>query len=460
MSAPAVTDMARRQLRLLAGLLIAVNVCLPIGQIIYAEAIGENYAEFFWGEWNAIAWFSSVQLLIVGLIAYANHQAIGRLNSPGTRRWIWLMFAAGFVFLSLDERFGFHEYLRDDVFRPNQTFNLPFLRDGDVSMYGYLAVGLVLGYFLLAELRQRTSALVLFGVGVAVATASIIVDTLAKDITREWIFSKFWTSAFEETAETWAQMFFAFSFLVLLDWRLARLDGLVEAARNQVTRVAQAAVAVNLLLPLGMLVYAAYADRTFWLFFSAEDGPTEWLSSVQCLVVAAVAWAIYLVNELLRRGGEAASAVRSWGWLAIGAGFFVLGLDERFDLHEELRDVVLRPIGFMTNTPNIVPGDVGLYLFYTAGLGLVAWMRTEFRSFPPALAVLGAAFALGLPVIVIDSLTDAAIKTWPFRTFWDYPFEELGELWAELLCLIAFCIVLYGRLGELAGQLARRRDEA
>ena len=50
--------------------------------------------------------------------------------------------------MSLDERAGFHEYLRDDVSRPNQMFNVPFLRDGDVTMYGYLAVG----YFLLADL--------------------------------------------------------------------------------------------------------------------------------------------------------------------------------------------------------------------------------------------------------------------------------------------------------------------
>jgi hypothetical protein len=32
-------------------------------------------------------------------IAYTNHQTVGRLNLPDTRRWVWLMFAAGFVLI-------------------------------------------------------------------------------------------------------------------------------------------------------------------------------------------------------------------------------------------------------------------------------------------------------------------------------------------------------------------------
>lgn len=236
-TASLLTDTGRRQLRLFAALLLAVNLVLPIGQTIYAQAIGESYAPFFWGEWNAITWFSSIQLLLVASISYANHQAIGLLDdvglgTRGTRRWVWLAFAAGFVFLSIDERFQFHEYLRDDVFRPRQLFNVPFLRAGDVSLYAYLGVGLGLAYFLLVELRQRPLSLVLFGAGVGVAAASVVVDTLAKDITQEWVFGQFWTSAFEEVGELWAQMLFAFSFLLLLDGRLLQLGAAGSGARD------------------------------------------------------------------------------------------------------------------------------------------------------------------------------------------------------------------------------------
>ena len=450
----------RIQIRRFAVLLLAANVLLPVGQIVYAEVVGEDYAEYFWGEWNAITWFSSVQLLLIALVAFANHQVIGLpggagREGPRTRRWVWLVFAAGFVFLSLDERFGFHEYLRDDVFRPRQLFNVPFLRAGDVSMYGYLGVGLVLGYFLLAELRRHRLALVLFAGGVMVAAASVVVDTLAKDITREWVFSRFWTSAFEEVGELWAQMFFAFSFLVLLDERLRHLDqgesgdALLSSARRLVVRLAGVAASVNVLLPLGVYVYALATEQTFWRFFSVEDGPTEWFSSVQCLLIAGVAWANYSVHGMLRRGQQFSLEERGGIWLAFAVGFLVLGCDERFDLHEALRDTVLLPTGLFSELPYIVPGDVGLYLVYALGLGLAAWLVPVLRRWPPALPLLGASFLLGLAVVMIDSLSDAALASWPARTFWDYPFEEVGELWAQLLCLLSLLAVLHGRLGLL-----------
>ena len=39
----------RIQIRRFAVLLLAANVLLPVGQIVYAEVVGEDYAEYFWG---------------------------------------------------------------------------------------------------------------------------------------------------------------------------------------------------------------------------------------------------------------------------------------------------------------------------------------------------------------------------------------------------------------------------
>jgi hypothetical protein len=220
--------LARRQLRLFGAALVAANLLLPAGLILYAQAVGRDYAGLFWGEYNAVTWFASVQLLLVALVAYANHEAAGvlqrlGLGDPSRRRWVWLVFAAGFVFLSLDERFEFHEYLRDEVLRPRDLFVVPFLRKSDVAMYGYLGVGLLLGWLLLDELRARRVSLGLFAGGVVVAAASVLIDTLDKSLTRQLPFPDFWTSAFEEVGELWAQLLFGLSFLVLLDDRLRRL---------------------------------------------------------------------------------------------------------------------------------------------------------------------------------------------------------------------------------------------
>ena len=215
-------------------------------------------------------------------------------------------------------------------------------------------------------------------------------------------------------------------------------------------RLAAAAVVVNALLPLGMYVYALISGRTFWRIFSAEDGPTEWFSSVQCLLLAGVAWANHLVYRVLMRTG-ASSPLAEYGgtWLAFAIGFVLLGVDERFDLHEGLRDTVLRPAGLFVDVPFIAPADVGLLLCFAVGLAFAVLLVRELRRWPPALALICASFALGLAVVVIDALPDATIRAWPLHTFWDYPFEEVGELWAQLLCLLSFLTVLHGRLGQL-----------
>lgn len=229
-SARLLAHAGRQQLRLFAAALMAANLLLPVGLILYAHATDRDYATLFWGERNAVTWFSSLQLLFIALVAYANHETIGllrrlELDDTSARRWLWLLFTAGFVFLALDERFEFHEYLRDEVLRPRDLFVVPFLRKSDVSMYFYLLVGLALGWLLLGELRARRLSLGLFALGVGVAVASVLIDTLDKSLTRQLPFPNFWTSVFEEVGELWAQMFFAMSFLVLLDDRLTRLTG-------------------------------------------------------------------------------------------------------------------------------------------------------------------------------------------------------------------------------------------
>ena len=101
-SPPLLADAGRRQVRLFAAALVAANVLLPFGLIVSSNLVGKSYATFFWGERNAITWFSSVQLLLVALIAYANHETASLLDRLGVgdiskRRWLWLVFALGFV---------------------------------------------------------------------------------------------------------------------------------------------------------------------------------------------------------------------------------------------------------------------------------------------------------------------------------------------------------------------------
>jgi hypothetical protein len=217
-------DWSARIARRVVWLFAVADLAVPLGLVAFAAAIGEDYWWMFWGEGNVITWFSSVQILAVAGMAWANHELVRALarHTPGVRagnRWIWGVFAAGFAFLAIDEAFEIHEMIRDEVLIPNDMFSgIPMVRPGDVGMYAYLAIGLVLAAFLAGELRRRPAAIVAFAGAIVLIGATSFVDSLPRDI--EERISYFWTSAFEEIGELWAQLLFLVSFWLVLDLRL------------------------------------------------------------------------------------------------------------------------------------------------------------------------------------------------------------------------------------------------
>ena len=224
-----------QDIRRIAILMCIINVLIPIGLLIYASVTGIRFWWAFWGEDNLITWFSSVQLVLIGLVAYLNYSAASLwrgLGGEGNRGyWIWLVFTAGFLFLALDERFEIHEALREGIIQSHGEVSiLPFARPGDIGMYLYLAVGLVLMVFLVSELRVARSGLLLFVTAVAIAASIVVVDSMPKDITSQWPlqFRRFLTSVFEEGGEIWAQFFFLLSFLSVLRERLSWIGALPD----------------------------------------------------------------------------------------------------------------------------------------------------------------------------------------------------------------------------------------
>jgi hypothetical protein len=211
--------------RNLALILCALNLGLPAGLLLYAALSGEDYWNMFWGERNAITWFSSVQLLLVAGAAQANHAVARLLQRAGhvlRAVWVWRVFAMGFVFLAIDEYFELHEALREQVLKPRHLARgLPWIRPGDIGIHLYLVVGLIFTFFLLRQLRGRRTALVLLAAGLVLTAATAIIDSLPREI--EARISYFWTSVFEEGGEIWAQLLFMLAFLDVLHARLGTL---------------------------------------------------------------------------------------------------------------------------------------------------------------------------------------------------------------------------------------------
>ncbi len=228
----------------------------------------------------------------------------------------------------------------------------------------------------------------------------------------------------------------------------------IHGARRLLMRLGIATLLTGLLLPPLTALIAVLEYRPHWAAFRGAFGATEWFSSLQLLVIAAVAWVMYGV-----RGADTAKDGPRWIWAVLAAGFAVLALDERFDLHEALRDFVLRPLGVLTNSAWIKPGDVALLLFVVAAIALSRWVLTELKVRRVAVWLYVAGLIVSLVAAVLDAVPDAVIATWPAPGFWDYTAEEVGEVWAEMLFLGAFLLVLDRRLAELV-DIANRADPA
>ncbi len=207
-----------------------------------------------------------------------------------------------------------------------------------------------------------------------------------------------------------------------------------EYVRRSLLRLVVAVGLFDLCYPVVVFAYAQGSGQPYWRFFTAEGNFTAWWSSLQLLLLALVTWVIYRFRALA--AGMVKTGV-AWLWLVATAAFLLFAIDERFGFHEWLRDTVFRPLDLFTGSAYVIDGDVGLYLFLSLGLAtLPLWWRE--LDHVPARRLLVAALMLTTLVVVIDSLTSRTVQRLPFWRFWDYPFEEVGEVWAQWLFLAAF----------------------
>jgi len=229
-------------------------------------------------------------------------------------------------------------------------------------------------------------------------------------------------------------------------------DVIVDTARQQILRFASVMAVVNLLLPVGLFVYTEITGQRYWQPYRGEDNLATWFSTVQLLLIGGVAYVNYRTVGLTQRLDLGGTPRRPWIWLVFALGFVFLALDERFDVHEALRENVFRPAGLFVDLRYVSAGDIGLYLYFLIGLMVTPFLLPELRRRPVSLLLFSAALLLTLATVIMDSLKGSTLREWPIRHFWDYVFEEVAEIWAQLLFLLSFLVVLYARLVEMKGR--------
>ncbi|WP_306213683.1 hypothetical protein [Actinoplanes sp. RD1] len=121
-----------------------------------------------------MTWLQSVVLVLV-----AAGCALAAAARTGDGR-AWLLLAAGFGGLSLDERFAVHERLRDQVLAPADVSIpfLPWVAPGDFLMLGYAIVGLLMLPRVARCFRGDRGARIALLAGVACAVVAVGADSI------------------------------------------------------------------------------------------------------------------------------------------------------------------------------------------------------------------------------------------------------------------------------------------
>jgi len=198
-----------------------------------------------------------------------------------------------------------------------------------------------------------------------------------------------------------------------------------------------ALAAVGVLWP-ALLVAGRWPQ--WWEWIAPELTPMTWLQSVILVVAGAGA---LLVAVVLRLAGVPAVGRRIW-WL-LGAGFGALAVDERFALHERVRDGWLAPRGVeIPFLPWVAAGDFLVLGIAAIGLLLLPQVWAAVSPDPGARAALVVAVSLALVAVGVDSIDPS---TWTVQQErFQQTAEEVVELWCGLALLTSVALRLLGLL--------------
>jgi len=215
------------------------------------------------------------------------------------------------------------------------------------------------------------------------------------------------------------------------------------------------AVALVAAAPFAALLLAAARWPTYWEWLAPEQTPMTFVQAA-LLLLAATCAALSAAHATLSRQDR--GSVRRWSVLAIG--FFALMFDERFALHERLRDGFLA--GFGVGLPWGAPGDYLLAILLVAGLLALPWLWPVLASDPLARRLFLAAVALA-GIAVISDTFDVNRMTLAAERL-QQSLEEVVEALACACFAASMAVALLPRLsqpGHVAGtppgsELAKR----
>ncbi len=205
------------------------------------------------------------------------------------------------------------------------------------------------------------------------------------------------------------------------------------------------------------LLLAVARWPSWWTWIAPEQTPMTWLQSVALVLAAAATLLIAHLLTFHHAGGRGADGrpateghvrpipddTRVWRLLA--AGLAALAIDERFALHERVRDGVLAPrdvtVPFL---PWVGPGDFLLLAVGVVGLAVLPLIWRAMGDDRGARVVLHVGVGLAVVAVGMDSIDPTTWTTSAERV--QQTAEEVIELGSGLALLAAVTLRLLGLL--------------
>jgi hypothetical protein len=182
----------------------------------------------------------------------------------------------------------------------------------------------------------------------------------------------------------------------------------------------------------------AARSPTWWEWVAPEQTPMTWLQSV--VLVLASAGALLVGHVVRLRGGP-----RPTAWWLLAVGFAGLAFDERFAVHERVRDGVLAPRGVSVPfLPWVAPGDFLVLAVGVAGLAVLPLVWRAVREDRAARVALLLGVGLAVVAVGMDSIDPSTWSVAAERV--QQTAEEVVELGSGLALLAAVVLRLLGVL--------------
>ncbi len=176
-----------------------------------------------------------------------------------------------------------------------------------------------------------------------------------------------------------------------------------------------------------VLFCVAWAWPNWWEQINDEESALTWFSSCQLLVCGLTCLAIAFLRKV--EGAKPRLSLDAYVWPLLSAAFFFLSVDERFMIHERLREQVFKPSG--AEVPGVNPGDFATILYAAGGLAVAT--RLWGLMGRQARFLFGLGLAAASTAVVIDTANflggDHLVKQF---------LDELLETTAQMFFLTAF----------------------